>query len=87
MGVELAKLLTAGLMMLAEYRKGRDAVIAAGDPTDPNTGNLLTDAELIELLKLDGAGLTTKIDNLLAKHGAAPLPSPTDPPAGDSGGQ
>ena len=63
----LNKWLGVALMALAEYRRGRDAVKSAGDPT--SGGELLTDAQLADLLKQDGAALVSKIDALIAKHG------------------
>jgi hypothetical protein len=66
--IDLNNLLKLAVIALGEYRKGRDAVIAAGDPTDPNTGTLKSDAELIALLKQDASAAVQQIDNLLDKH-------------------
>ena len=67
--VNLNNLLAAAMMIVAEYKKGRDKVIAAGDPTDPNTGAVKTDQELIALFKGDAVAVVKRIDGLLAKHG------------------
>jgi hypothetical protein len=67
--VDLNKLLAAALILWQEYRQRRDELIAKGDPTDPNTGAVKTDAELIALFRGDVADFNTLVDGLLAKHG------------------
>lgn len=61
--------LSLALILLRDYRQSRDIIKAAGDPTDGTVGGaLLEDKQLIELLRLDGVALTSKIDELIAKH-------------------
>lgn len=74
-GIDLTKILLTSLMLLAEYRKGREAIKAAGDPHN-QLGDLKSDQELIDLFKADSVAATTLIDSLLAKHGAAVPPAP-----------
>lgn len=65
--IDAVKLLQLGMTLLGEYRRGRDAVLAAGDPTATD-GTLLTDAQLIGLLQEDAADVVSDIDALIAKH-------------------
>lgn len=67
--MDINRILTAGLILLAEYRAARDKVIAAGDPTATD-GSLKTDEELINLMKLDAIEADQHIAELLKKHGA-----------------
>jgi hypothetical protein len=67
--MNLNRLLMIGLLAWQEYQKARDAIAAAGDPTDPNTSAVLSDAELAQLLVGDAQALQDKVDALIAKHG------------------
>jgi len=67
--VDIGQLLIAGLTIFAEYKKGRDRVIAAGDPTTP-TGDLKSDKELIDLMGLDADELVQHTADLAAKYRA-----------------
>lgn len=66
--INLENLLKVAVLAFGEYKKGRDAVIKAGDPTDPNTGAVKSDAELIELFSGDADAAVKKIDGLIGKH-------------------
>jgi hypothetical protein len=70
--VDIGQILTAALMLIAQYKQGRDRVVAAGDPNDQATGQVKTDAELIELFRLDAAALVAHVDDLLAKYRQPP---------------
>ncbi len=65
--VDVGQLLTAALMLLAQYKQARASVEAAGNPTDA-TGVLLSDAELIGLLKLDAQTLQGKIAARISQY-------------------
>jgi hypothetical protein len=80
-GVQKGQVILATVLQLVGlYRQVRkevqDAVpatdAATGGAADPLTGQLLTDEDLAQLLKLDAQALETKVAGLLAKHGAAP---------------
>lgn len=77
--IDLTQILITGLSLLATYKRGRDQVQEKADPTDPTTGELKTDAQLIELMRMDGQDLVSHIDEILAKH---PQPAQPDPPTG-----
>ena len=72
MKLNLNNLLQALILLTGEYRKGRDQVIAKGDPTDPNTGAVKSDEELIALFKGEAGAAVDKIDALIKKHGGGP---------------
>jgi len=72
MKLDLNNLLQAVILLTGEYRKGRDQVIAKGDPTDPNTGAVKSDEELIALFKGEAVAVGSKIDVLIKKHGGTP---------------
>ena len=66
--VNLGKLLAAGMLILGEYRKVRDAILAKGDPVDPQTGTLYTDAQLIAMFQQDAQSFVAHVDEIIAKH-------------------
>ncbi len=81
--MNLNSLLVALLVAWKNYQDGRQNVIEKGDPTDPATGAVLTDAELAMLLQGDAQALVAKVDSLIAKH--TPAVPATDNP-NDNGG-
>ena len=66
--MNLNNILQAVVLLVGEYRRGRDEVIAKGDPTDPNTGAVKSDEELIALFKGDAGAVVSKIDGMIDKH-------------------
>jgi hypothetical protein len=68
--MQLSQILSAILILLAQYKKGRDENKKAGDPTDPNTGVVLSDQELADLMKARFQDVEAKANELLAKFGA-----------------
>lgn len=67
--VTLGVLLKTITVLAGEFRRGRDSVIAAGNPTNIDTGLLKSDAELIGLFQVDSKAATSEIDQLIAKRG------------------
>jgi hypothetical protein len=80
-GVQKGQVILATVLQLVGlYRQIRTEVqnavpatdAATGGAADPVTGQLLSDEDLAQLLKLDAQALEDKVAGLLAKHGAAP---------------
>ena len=74
--VDVGQILTAALMLFAQYKQARASVEAAGNPTDAS-GAMLSDADLIGLLKLDAVTLQAKIADRIAQYSLPPDTPPT----------